>query len=286
MAPHRVALLTDSTCDIPPHLLEQYEIQVVPSYVIWGSEILRDHIDLPPEVFYQRLARNRVHPTTSQPTPQDLASAYNAARSRGAEEIVAITVSSAMSGTYRAARQAGETAGIPVHVVDAKGPTMSLGWQVLAAARAREAGGDAQAMIDAARRVRGSLQQFVYLDTLEYLHKGGRIGGAARVVSAVLNIKLIVRINHETGLVEPEQRTRTRARGIESLYQGFFARLDTTKPMRIAVLHGNCLQDAQALAGRVQRDFSPAELLISITGPVLGVHTGPGALALCGYSES
>ncbi|HOG47173.1 MAG TPA: DegV family protein [Anaerolineae bacterium] len=285
MPPHRVALITDSTCDIPHELLEQYEIQVVPAYVIWGSEVLRDHVDLAPEAFYHRLAHEPVYPKTSQPTPQDLVNAYKAAQARGAEEIVIITVSSAMSGTFRAAQQTDELVSIPVHVVDAKGPTMSVGWQVLAAARARQAGGDAQAMVQAADGVRKRLQQFVYLDTLEYLYKGGRIGSAARAVSALLNIKLIVHINHETGLVEEEERTRTRSRSVESLYRGFFRHLDQHRPMRIAVLHGNCPQDAAALAERVRHEFAPAELLVSITGPVLGVHTGPGALALCGYNE-
>lgn len=280
-----VALITDSTCDIPTNLLEQYGIRVVPAFVVWDGEVLRDRVDLSPEAFYRRLADGRAHPTTSQPSVHDLAHAYQAAQADGAKEIVVITVSSAMSGTFRAAQQAAGMVDIPVQVVDARGPTMSLGWQVLAAARARESGGDARAMVQAAEQVRRRLQQFVYLDTLEYLYRGGRIGAAARVASALLSIKLIVHINHETGLVEPEERTRTRSRSLEALYQGFFRRLDPHRPMRIAVLHGNCRQDAEAIAERVRSEFAPIELLISITGPVLGVHTGPGALALCGYNE-
>lgn len=285
MAAHDVALITDSTCDLPSNLLQEYGIVVIPSSVIWGDDVLRDHIDLAPAEFYRRLALNQEYPTTSQPTPADFVQTYRDAQADGAREIVIITVSSAMSGIFRVARQAGELMSIPVHVVDAKGPTMSLGWQVLAAARARQAGGDAQAMIAAADRVRGRLHQFVYLDTLEYLYKGGRIGGAAKAVSTLLNIKLIVRINHETGLVELEKRTRTRSRSIEALYQGFFGQLDASRPMRVAVLHGDCLADAELLAERIRTEFAPAELLTSITGPVLGVHTGPGALALCGYNE-
>ncbi len=281
----RVALITDSTCDLPAELLQQYEVAVVPSFVVWGSDVLADRVDLQPEEFYRRLTTDRAYPTTAHPAPADFGRLYEVAQRQGAEGVVVITVSSAMSGTHDAAQQAAAKAPLPVHVVDSRGPTMTVGWQVLAAARAREAGGDAQAMIAAADRVRRGLVQIVYLDTLDYLHKGGRIGGAAHLIGTLLNIKLLVHINHETGLVEPEGRARTRKSGIEQLYQAFFRQLDTSRPLHIAVLHGNCRPDAEALAERIRQEYRPQELLISVTGPVLGVHTGPGALALCGYSE-
>ena len=285
MADPKIALITDSTCDIPDHLIEKYDITVVPSLVIWGDEALRDRVDIQPEEFYRRLEVDPVFPTTSHPTPQDFCMAYDEAMQKGAGEIVVITVSSAMSGTIGAARQAGETIDIPVHVVDSKGPTMTVGWQVLAAARAREAGGDAQAMVKAADRARATMVQFVCLDTLEYLHKGGRIGSATKFIGTMLRIKPLVHINHQTGQVEPGKRVRTRRKALEALYEEFFEHLDTRKTMRIAVLHGDALQDAEAIAARIEREFSPAELLVNVTGPVLGVHTGPRAVALVGYTE-
>jgi DegV family protein with EDD domain len=285
MTNHKVALITDSTCDIPDDLLEKYDIAVVPSLVIWGNEVLRDRVDIEPEEFYERLERDPVFPTTSQPTPQDFSSGYRQATQKGATEIVVITVSSAMSGTIKAAKQAAEMIDVPVHVVDSKGPTMTVGWQVLTAARAREAGGDAQAMVKAADKARESLVQFVCLDTLEYLHKGGRIGGATKFIGTMLNIKPLITIDHQTGLVEPGKRVRTRRRALEALHDEFFSHLDTRKTMRIAVLHGGALKEAETLAERIQREFAPAELLMNITGPVLGVHTGPRAIALVGYTE-
>jgi DegV family protein with EDD domain len=285
MTNHKVALITDSTCDIPDDLLEKYDIAVVPSLVIWGDEVLRDRVDIEPEEFYERLERDPVFPTTSQPTPQDFCSGYRQATQKGIQEIVVITVSSAMSGTIEAAKQAAEMIDVPVHVIDSKGPTMTVGWQVLAAARAREAGGDAQAMVKAADKARESLVQFVCLDTLEYLHKGGRIGGATKFIGTMLNIKPLITIDHQTGLVEPGKRVRTRTRALEALHDEFFSHLDTRKTMRIAVLHGGALKEAETLAERIQREFAPAELLMNITGPVLGVHTGPRAIALVGYTE-
>jgi DegV family protein with EDD domain len=196
-----------------------------------------------------------------------------------------MTVSSAMSGTYQLAEQVGKQMDVPVHVVDSKGPTMSLGWQVLAAARIRELGGGAAKMIAAADSVRAKLVQIVCLDTLEYLHRGGRIGNATRFIGSLLDIKPLVQINHRTGLVESSGQARTRKKSIEVLVSRFFEQLALDKPKRVAVLHGNALFEAQALAEQIRNKFHPVELLVNITGPVLGIHTGPRALALCGYTE-
>lgn len=279
------ALITDSTCDIPQSMLDQYGITVIPQMVVWGDQLLRDRIDLTPEDFYQRLERDPLWPTSTLPSPADFERVYRKAVTDGAREIVMLTVSSAMSGTYQVARQVGELMDVPVHVVDSKGPTLSLGWQVLAAARIRELGGTAAKMIEAAARVRDRLVQIVCLDTLEYLHRGGRIGSATRFIGSLLDIKPLVQINHKTGLVESCGQARTRKKSIETLISRFFEQVAPDKPKRVAVLHGNALPEAQALAERIKREFKPLELLVNITGPVLGIHTGPRALALCGYTE-
>ncbi|HOT91808.1 MAG TPA: DegV family protein [Anaerolineae bacterium] len=285
MSNHKIALITDSTCDLPAELREQYAIHVVPLSIIWGSEQLRDGVDIQPEAFYERLVADPTYPTTSQPTPQDFLNAYENAARQGAKEIVVITISRAMSGTYESAQLAAPIIGIPVHLADSRANSMSLGWQVLAAARAREAGGDAAAMIAAADSARKTMVYVITLDTLEYLRKGGRIGGATAFIGTLLNFKPQIWVNHETGMVEAGHRSRTRQKALQALYNDFFARLDTRKKMRIAVLHNAVLPDAEALAARVQAEFAPAELIISIVSPVLGVHTGPRAIALCGYTE-
>jgi DegV family protein with EDD domain len=211
---------------------------------------------------------------------------YREAIARGAREIVIMTVSSSMSGTYALAKQVGEQMEVPVHVVDSKGPTMSLGWQVLAAARCQDAGGSAVEMVAAAAKVRSKLVQIVCLNTLEYLQRGGRIGMATRLIGTLLSLKPLVRINHDTGLVEACGQARTRRKSIETLLERFFDGIEAGYPLHIAVLHGDALLEAEGLVGRIQKDYSPKELLINITGPVLGIHTGPRALALCGYTEA
>jgi len=282
---HKIALLTDSTCDIPQEYLEKYDIQVVPLTIVWGEEQFRDGVDLSPEDFYQRLETDATIPTTSQPTPQQMIQAYDAAKMKGAEAILIVTISSAMSGTHESARAGAELVEIPVTVLDSKANGMSLGWQVLAAARAREGGGGLEAMVKAADKARSSMVYLISLDTLEYLHKGGRIGGASHFIGNLLNLKPQISVDHHSGEVAGGRRSRTRKKALADLYADFFDQVDVKKTLRIAVLHNAAADEAKALAARIKEEYDPAEIIISIVSPVLGVHTGPRAVAICGYTE-
>lgn len=146
-----------------------------------------------------------------------------------------------MSGTYQSVLTVAKLVSIPVSVVDSKGPTMTLGWQVLAAARAREIGADMKTILETVEQVRNRLVQFVCMNTMEYLQKGGRIGNAVKWVGSLLQVKPLVRINHQSGLVEPVTLGRTHRALVETMYTRFFATLEGSKNMRIAVLHGNAL---------------------------------------------
>jgi len=280
-----IGIITDSTCDIPEELIEQYGIIVIPQMVIWGEEQLRDRIDLQPKEFYERLASDPVRPHSSLPALGDIQDAFQEAIQRGAEQLIVLTVSSAMSGTYELVKNTAQSMNIPVSMVDAKGPTMSLGWQVLAAARRREAGVALDGILEQVNKVREQLVQFVAMDSLEYLQRGGRIGGAVKWAGTLLRIKPLVSINHQTGLVEPASLARTHTALVDLLYNKFFDKLKRGRNLRIAVLHGNVPAEAEQLAKRIQTEFKPQELLVNITGAVLGINTGPGALALCGYAE-
>lgn len=280
-----LAIICDSTCDIPQDMIDRYDIQVVPQYVIWGDEQYRDRVDIQPEEFYQRLVSDNVRPTTSQATIGDFKEAIQSAIEKGASEAIILTVSSAMSGTYEMAKQAADAASIPVSVIDSKGPTMTLGWQVLAAARARDEGTSREEIIEKVAQVRDKLVQVVAMQTLDYLQTGGRIGDAAKWVGTLLRVKPVVTINHQTGRVEPAGLARTYNSMIKMLYRKFFEGIEAGKKLHIAVLHGDALEEAQKLAEQIKKEFDPVELIINITGPVLGINTGPGALALCGYTE-
>lgn len=280
-----IGIVTDSTCDIPEALIEKYGIIVVPQFIIWGDEEYRDRVDLQPKAFYERLVSDTIRPTTAQAGVGDFLAAIQKAVENGADEVIILTVSSAMSGTYNMAVQASKQADIPVSVIDSKGPTMTLGWQVLAAARKRDEGADLTAIVDHVTLVRNNLVQMVAMQTLEYLQTGGRIGDAVKWVGGLLKVKPLVSINHQSGRVQPVGLARTDKKLVETMYKRFFEELSVRKNLRVAVLHGNSPNEAQKLAERIKKEFNPVELIVNITGPVLGNNTGPGALALCGYAE-
>jgi DegV family protein with EDD domain len=283
---HKIAIVTDSTSDLPPELIKKYDIYTVPVYVVWDEEPERDGVDISHEAFYERLVSDSVYPTTSQPSPQDFFEVYQQAKSDGADEIFAIVLSGGLSGTIKSAQLAASQMDIPVEVYDSRTTSMSLGWQVLAAATARAAGADVQGILAAADGVRKKLTFIVTLNTLDYLHQGGRIGGAAHFIGTVLNLKPQVVVNHETGLVEAGERVRTRRKSIEVLYRNFFERVNPSQgALHIAVLYTTAKHEALQMAERIRREFNPVELIVAVASPVLGVHTGPESIALAGYSE-
>jgi DegV family protein with EDD domain len=285
MSGQPLALITDSTCDIPSSYLEQYQIYVAPQYVIWGTESYRDMVDMSPEAFYARLAQDDVHPKSSQPVVKDFLHCLEQAREAGAQEAVIITISNQLSGTVRSAQQAAELVEMPVHVVDSYSASMGLGWQVLAAARAREAGGGAQEMVEAAAKVKHTIQVTFSVNTLEYLHRGGRIGGAARLVGTALQIKPQLYVDHSTGRVEPGERTRTRKKALERAYQVLHSQMNWQKVVRVAVVHCAAEEEALAMCERIKQELQPVELIVTPVSAVIGTHVGPGAIGLIGYYE-
>lgn len=278
----RIALITDSTADIPAEIAERYDIMVQPLYVVWGGETLRDGVDISKAAFYERIGRDAEHPKTSQPMPADFAELIRAC---GCQEALIITISGELSGTLNSAVQAAQSAEVPVRVEDSRSTSMGLGWQVLAAARAREAGGDVDAMVAAARAVRASQRTFFAVETLEYLHRGGRIGGAAKFLGTVLQLKPVLAVDSSTGRVEAVERARTRRRALKRVVDITFEGINCSRPVRVAVMHAAALEDAHVLLDDVMGRCTPAEHLIGELGPVLGIHGGPGLVGMCVYTE-
>ncbi len=280
-----IAIVTDSTCDIPAHWLKQYQITVVPMTLIFGQEQYLDGVQITAEEFYARLVSSPVHPTTSQPTPEVFLDVFKKAAAEGAQEIVAMHISSAMSGTHASALQAAQQMSIPVHVHDGLNNSMGLGWQVLAAARVRESGGNADAMLAAALKVRKSMVYYISLDTIDYLAKGGRIGAAVSLANSVLKIKPLVYVRPDTGTVAAGIPARSRTAALKGMYREFFRHIDTKKRMHITVLHNAAEEEARMIEAKVKQEYAPEELFVTIVNPTLGAHTGPRAVALCGYAD-
>jgi DegV family protein with EDD domain len=283
---HQIALVTDSTCDLPQEWRNQYEISVVPLTIIFGDQQYLDGVDMTAEQFYERLPKEKNHPSTSQPTPGAFLDVYNQIAATGAGQILTITLSHGMSGTYESAQQAAQDFKIPVHVMDGKNNSMGLGWQVMAAARVREGGGGLQEMITAVEKVQKNMVYYVTLDTIEYLSRGGRISDATRFLNSVLRIKPLIYVKPESGTVGASIPARSRKSAIEGLYKEFGRHFSPGMRLRIAVMHNNAEQEAREVLERLRKEFSPLEMVFSIVSPVLGVHTGPGAIAIEGYAES
>ncbi len=281
-ASYDIAIVTDSTCDIPTELIQQYRLTVVPLYVLWGEEELRDGEDIDQETFFRRLPQDPIHPKTSQPTPGDFVDAIDGL---DAQEVLIITLSKALSGTYESAWQAREQVSIPVRVVDSHSMSMGLGWQVLAAARARDEGAEVEGMIAAAERVRERLSLLLTVDTLEYLHRGGRIGGAAKLVGSLVKLKPLLELAHDTGTIQAVEKIRTRKRALEHLVEETFRRVDPEKPTRAAVMHGAAPDAAELLRHEVQQRCPQVKVIQSPITPVLGVHGGPGVVGIAAYND-
>jgi DegV family protein with EDD domain len=282
MDSHRIAVMTDSTCDIPASLAQELGIHVVPLYLIFGEDHLRDGFDVDSDGFYKRLSEDPVHPSTSQPTPADFVKAIEAT---GAEELVCIHISNRLSGTIASANAARELVGIPVHVVDSMSVSLGLGHQVTAAARARNAGGSVEEIIAAAEKVRETLQVVFTVDTLEYLHRGGRIGAAAKMLGTAFQLKPVLVVPVETGLIDAVERVRSRKRSLSRVVEYALEQVDSSKPLHVGVMHGACAEDAQSVMSAFRPRANVVEEIFTSVTPVVGTHGGPGVLGVAIYTD-
>lgn len=277
----RVAIVTDSTADLPAELAADNGIVVIPLYLIWGGQQLRAGIDITNGQFYERLPKDSDHPSSSQPTPADFLSLY---RELDADEILVITISERLSGTYASALAAAEMCDIPVTVFDSRSVSMGLGWQALAAAKTRDQGGTTADMVAAAKAVRCASSILFCPATLEYLHRGGRIGAAAMLLGSALQLKPVLTVNVDAGIIEPFEKIRTRTKSLARMVAATWERLDPAKPCRVAIIHGHCADEAEQVARMVEEYTTPQELVIGELGPVVGTHCGPGTIGVAAHT--
>jgi len=269
-----VKVVTDSVADLPPQVVKELGITIIPLDVRFGEKVFRDGIDLTTEQFYQKLVDSKELPVTSVPSPGTFAEAYNNLAEE-ADGILVVALSSKLSGTCEVARQ---SIGLMkrkcrVEVVDSQWAVMAQGFLVMAAARAAQAGASLDEVIDVTRKTVPRVDMRAAFDTLEYLRRGGRIGAAQALLGSVLKINPIITI--KDGVVEPAGRTRSRAKAIEHLYQ-FAAGYRTIDEM--AVEEAACPEDADLLTDRLGNLFPKECIYRSRTTPVIGTHTGPGLL--------
>ena len=279
----KVAIVTDSTAYIPLEMAKPYPITVIPQVLIWGPETLRDGVDIQPVEFYTRLAKATVMPSTSQASPADFEKVFRSLLDQGFD-VLAITISGLLSGTMDSAIQAQRALeGKPIELVDLHTTAMAMGFQVLAAAKAAAQGAglaECKAIAEAARERTGVVITF---ETLEFLHRGGRIGGAQRYLATALNIKPILELTG--GRLEPVEKVRTRGKAMNRLVELVGVRTGGQKPMRISVLHANAQQEAQNLLEQVKNTYQVIDGSVTDVSPVIGTHAGPGTVGICWMVE-
>ncbi len=271
-----VKIVTDSSADLPAQLVQELGITIVPLYVRFGEKVYRDRVDISEDEFYQRLLHDPIHPSTIQPTPQDFANVYQKLSSE-ADGIVSIHLPAKLSGTCNAALQGKEMIekGCPIEVVDSQETSMGLGLIDIAAATVAKAGGDLPAVMEEVKQAIPNIHLLFLLDTLEYLLRGGRIGKAKALLGQILNVKPVLTLKE--GEVVPAGQVRSRTKGIDRLFD--FAK-SASNIQDLAVVYNTTPDEAQALRERMGTIFAREQIKLSRVGPMLGVHTGPGALAV------
>ncbi|HOE01642.1 MAG TPA: DegV family protein [Anaerolineaceae bacterium] len=279
---NKVMVVTDSTANIPPELWDGNPIVSVPLQVIWGNEILRDGVDIQAKEFYERLAVADVMPSTSQVTPEEFKAMYGRLIEEG-YDILSIHISSKLSGTLDSAIQAKKAfSGARIELVDSLSTSMAMGFQVLSAARMAGIGATLEECKAVAEKAKANTGVYFVLNTLEFLHRGGRIGGAQAFLGTMLNMKPILELRD--GRIEAVERVRTIGKATERLLDLVEQRVGTAQgPVRLCVVHANAEKEGQALLERAIKRFPSSlvtDAVLSTVSPVLGTHAGPGALGV------
>jgi DegV family protein with EDD domain len=273
-----VAVVTDSTADLPSELVESIGLRVVPLSVTFGDESLIAGVTLSRAEFYARLASTDRIPTTSQPAPVWFEEAYADCVDDGHDAIVSIHCSSALSGTVGLARDRGARMPIPVEVIDSRLVGGALGLAALAAHRVARQDGSVEAVIAAAERVRATSRSLIVVDGLDHLRRGGRVTGAQAAFGTAMRVKPLLQLTDD-GRVEVLERTRTWSRAMDRVAE-LAAEAAAGAPVDVVVVHAVAPERADELTQRLASRLHLREQHRALIGPIVGTHVGPGAVGV------
>jgi DegV family protein with EDD domain len=276
----KIAIITDSSCDLEPEVIQEYGIEVLPLHILYHNREYRDRVDISPQEVYDRLEQEV--PKTSLPSPSEIMEVFNRLRERNVTHILAVHISSGLSGTYQAVSAiAQEVKDMVVEVIDSKSLSMGLGFPVLEAARESRRSVEFEHVVNTAKRVIEQVKAFYVLSTLEYLKKGGRIGYVAGTIGELLNIKPIISINEE-GKYFTYAKVRGREQSLKKLADVLHDHVRESLS-NVAIVHGGAEEEARALEKIAQDHPNIKEVFFGQISPALGVHTGPGLVGLLVY---
>ncbi len=284
----KVGVVADSICCLPQEIVKKYDIYVVPMEIVYEGKSYRDGVDITPNEVYKIMRKKENLPTTSTAAVGDFLNAYRQS-SQKAKSVLCITVTSLQSQVFEAASAAKEVAkeeipGVTIEVFDSRSVAGALGFIVREAARVASEGAELAEVIEAARNMMGRVNFLATLDTLYYLARLGRIARAAAWAGNVLDVKPVLEHNPAIGETMPVARPRTRRKAIEKMLQ---IMSDRTKgsSVHVMVQHADDLEEAKKLAAEIESRFDCVEMYITEFAPVMGVHTGPGLLAIGFYAD-
>jgi DegV family protein with EDD domain len=284
----KVAIVTDSVCCLPPDLVAKHSIKVVPLLISFRGLTHRDGVDISPGEVYRIMRKDEDLPTTSIPSPGDFVKAYTEV-SRQAESILCITLTSLQSKMYETATVAKAMAveSMPkthIEVLDSRAVAGALGFIVLEAARVADQGAGLDEVRAAAGKMMERVNALFMVDTLHFLARTGRIGRAAAWAGTVLNVKPVVEHSTSVGETAPFARTRSRAKAVELMLQTMAERVGDSSA-HVLVHHADELQDGESLKAEIARRFRCNEIYLTEFTPAMGVHAGPGVLAIAFYKD-
>jgi len=286
-----IAIVTDSTCDLPENIVQEYQIRIIPLYIHIGESVFQPGVNLTNEQFLYRLQTSLSLPTTEPPTVEDFQKAYRSLWHK-VSDIVSIHISSHLSETYNRAMAAREALlNAPdkpdnfkdIHVVDSKSVSVGLGIMILAAARQAIENKPVEAILKQLDSMSIHHRFYFVVNTLEYLHKGGRIGGARALLGTVLQMKPILTM--QEGHLEPLEQVRTKPKAIARLRQLVTDGLAGRTHIHLAIAHSSAPDEAQRLYDDLVAVVEPTYTLLAEVGPIVATHAGPGTLGAAFYSE-
>lgn len=274
-----VKIVTDSLADIPPSLLRELDITVVPCIVRFGNAEYRDRVDLPTWEFYQRLTASPVLPTTAIPSTAEFEETYRRL-AQTTDQILAIHTVASLSGIYNASRLAAqEILDAQIEIIDSQQVSMSLGWLVILAARAAKAGKSLAEIKALVEKALTRVHIVAMLNTLQYAQRGGRLGKGTALLGTLLNVKPL--LSTCGGEIVPVENVRSRRRALERMVELV---IESGPVQEIAVVHANAADLAIDVERSLAEIFPDKQIMLSETGPVLGTHTGPGSVGIAWIS--
>lgn len=270
----RVAIVTESAANIPPELVEEYNIHILPMSMVWRNQLFRDGIDITPQEFYAKQRENDFAPTTTAIAPGELLDLYKEL-AKTFDHIVSILLSAELTSSVQIARMVQEMdPSLPLHIIDSRSAAMAQGFVVLEAARTAARGGTVDEVIARANEMVGRVHLIAILETLKYLRRGGRISSTAALMGSMLQLKPIISIPPGKGKVIPLGRPRTWSKAIDELLVSM-AEITGDRPVYVAIIHGDREEKAAALALEIEKRFNVKEMFFSYLTPVMGAHAGP-----------